>query len=82
MSNLKLPDDCIDFSDVVSGEDECNNFALNLLTLKILATDTKDNQYFTAAGLKKNAFPNGIAWLWESKDLQDYLAMYNTWLTQ
>ena len=82
MSNLKLPEDCIDFSDVVSGEDECNNFALNLLTLKILATDTKDNQYFTAAGLKKNAFPNGIAWLWESKDLQDYLAMYNTWLTQ
>ena len=82
MSNLKLPEDCIDFSDVVEGADACNEFALNLLTLKILATDTKDNQVFTPASLKKNAFPSTIAWLWDSKDLQDYLAMYNTWLTQ
>lgn len=82
MNKLNSPDACIDFSDVVEGAADCNDFALNLLTFKVLATDSKESQVFTSEGLKKNAFPKSIAWLWDSKDLQDYLAMFKAWLDQ
>lgn len=82
MNKMSVPDAYIDFSDVVEGADECNDFALNLLTLKILSTDTKDDKIFSPDSVKKNAFPADIAWLWDSKDLQDYLAMYKAWIEQ
>ena len=82
MNMLNSQDGYLNFSDVVEGNSESNDFALNLLTLKVLAADSKDDQIFSPDSIRKNAFPKDIAWLWDSKDLQDYLVMYNAWVKQ
>ena len=83
LSSLTEADGYVSPKDLVSSEN-INNFALNLLTLKALAADTSDDTSFSDTFMKKEKveLPSGALWLNQSKELQEYLIMFDEWIKQ
>lgn len=76
--------DYIDFLDVVgNNKNEQEQLATNLLTMLILASDTREIQVFSTDSFPKSRLP-WKQWLWDAglEDLQRYLKLYKEWSGQ